>query len=105
MLVSMARLARVLVVDDNADAANALSWVLAAGGFEALTAHDGEEALTAAERFQPDACVLDINMPGLSGYDVGRRLRERFPERPPLLAAVTGYDDYGHLDRAADAGF
>jgi two-component system OmpR family response regulator len=96
---------RVLVVDDNREAAITLAFVLEAVGYKVHTAFDAEAALAAAERFNPDACILDINMPGMNGYDLGRRLREQAPDRPPVLAAVTGYSDVAHLDRAADAGF
>jgi CheY-like chemotaxis protein len=96
---------RVLVVDDNRDAAVALGRLLAASGYQVETSFDGQEALAAAEQFQPDACLLDINMPGMDGFELARRLRERRPETPPILAAVTAYDDYDHLDREVEAGF
>jgi two-component system OmpR family response regulator len=95
----------VLVVDDNQDAATTLAIVLEVAGYKVHTAFDSDAALAVAERFNPDACILDINMPGMNGYDLGRRLRAQPPERPPVLAAVTGYSDGAHLDRAADAGF
>src|SRR5438552_3729277 len=96
---------RVLVVDDNEDAALTLGFLLAAAGYEVRTCFDGSAALAVAERFGPDACVLDINMPGMDGYELARRLRENAAERPPVLVTVTGFGDFAHLDRAADAGF
>ena len=96
---------RVLVVDDNEDAATTLGTLLEAAGYEVETCFDGQSALAAADRFDPDACVLDINMPGMDGYELARRLREKDPEHPPVLATVTAYEDYGHLTKAADAGF
>jgi two-component system, OmpR family, response regulator len=69
------------------------------------TAFNGYAALQAAERFDPDACVLDINMPGMNGYELGRRLRAMTVDHPPVLATVTAYSDGDHLDRAACAGF
>jgi CheY-like chemotaxis protein len=96
---------RVLVVDDNRDAATSMSEVLSAAGFAVETCYDGPSAMAAADRDPPDACVLDIAMPGMDGYDLARRLRERFPDRPPLLATMTAFGDYAHLDRAVDAGF
>jgi two-component system OmpR family response regulator len=96
---------RVLVVDDNRDAAITLGILLTACGFNVETSFDGEEALATAEQFQPDACVLDINMPGMDGYELARRLRERSPQSTPILAAVTGQDDYDHLEQEANAGF
>lgn len=96
---------RVLVVDDNQDAATSLAIVLGAAGYQVETSFDGKAALEAAERFTPDACVIDINMPGMDGYEVARRLRQMTPDHPPVLATVTAYSDGQHLDRAADAGF
>jgi two-component system, OmpR family, response regulator len=67
---------------------------------------DGPSALDVAGRFRPDACVLDINMPGMHGYELARRLRNPLPDRLPILATVTANgDDYEHLDRATEAGF
>src|SRR5436190_11565401 len=60
---------RVLVVDDNRDAAITLGMLLTACGYTVQTSFDGQDALAAAEQFQPDACVLDINMPGMDGYE------------------------------------
>src|SRR5438067_291527 len=100
-----ARAKRVLVVDDDRDAAAGLGFLLAVAGYEVQTCGDGEAALAAAAWFRPDACVLDINLPGMDGYELARRLRAAAPGRPPLLATVTGYGDFAHLDRAADAGF
>lgn len=96
---------RVLVVDDNQDAATSLAMLLTAAGFTVETSFNGCAALQAAGRFDPDACVLDINMPGMNGYELGRQLRARTPEHPPVLAAVTACSDEKHLDRAAAAGF
>jgi len=96
---------RILVVDDNVDAANSLAILLGAAGYRVMTTHDGAAALQAAERFGPDACVLDINMPGMDGYELARRLRALMPSHPPVMATVTAYSDTDHLDRAVDAGF
>jgi len=96
---------RILVVDDNRDAAITLGLLLAASGYKVETSFDGPHALATAEQFQPDACVLDINMPGMDGYELARRLRETSFQNPPVLAAVTGSEDYAHLEREAAAGF
>jgi CheY-like chemotaxis protein len=96
---------RVLVVDDNEDAANTLGVLLESAGYQVQTCFDGLSALAAADRFEPDACVLDINMPGMDGYELARRLREKATDHPPVLATVTAYEDYSHLTKAADAGF
>jgi PAS domain S-box-containing protein len=95
---------RVLVVDDNADAAETMAVLLRAAGHVTETAGNGPEALAAIERFRPDAVLLDIGLPGMDGYEVARRLRSLVgPEL--LLIAVTGYggDDVKRL--AAEAGF
>jgi len=98
-------LPRVLVVDDNEDAAISLAMVLGACGYDVETSFDGKMALEAAARFEPDACVLDINMPNMDGYELARRLREQAPDHPPVLATVTASCNDTHLDRAVDAGF
>ena len=96
---------RVLVVDDNHDAATTMSQLLTAAGFEVKTCFDGPTAIAAVDGFTPDACLLDINMPGMDGYDLARQIRDRFPGRPPLFATMTAYGDNSHLERAVDAGF
>jgi CheY-like chemotaxis protein len=96
---------RVLVVDDNRDAATSLALLLGAAGCRVETSFDGRSALEVAERFNPNACVLDIKMPGMDGYELARRLRQRSPDRPPVLATMTANSDVAHLDRAAAAGF
>jgi CheY-like chemotaxis protein len=100
-----ARLTRVLIVDDNHDAAETLGTLLQTAGYEVQTCFDGSTALTTADEFQPHACILDINMPGMDGYELARRLRERAGARPPILATVTAYDGFAHLEKAADSGF
>jgi CheY-like chemotaxis protein len=96
---------RVLVVDDNRDAADSMSDLLARAGFAVETCYDGPAALAAAGRDRPDACLLDINMPGMDGYTLARQLRDLSPGRPPVFATMTAYEDYAHLEKAADAGF
>ena len=96
---------RVLVVDDNRDTATTLAHLLNLAGFNAEACFDGWAALVAADRFRPDACVVDIHMPGMDGYELARRFRERSPDCPPVLATATGFGDDAHLDLAAAAGF
>ncbi len=96
---------RVLVVDDNQDAARSMSQLLSMSGFEVETCFDGPSALMTVDRFTPDACLLDINMPGMSGYDLARQLRERLSDHPPVFATMTARGDQDHLERATDAGF
>ena len=96
---------RVLVVDDNRDAATSVSFLFDLAGFEVRTCFDGPSALTASEQFTPDACVLDISMPEMDGYELARLLRERFAARPPVFATLTALSHDGHLQSAVDAGF
>ena len=96
---------RVLVVDDNRDAAVTLSFLLARFGYEVETRFDGPSALAAAEAFEPDACVLDLKMPGMDGYELARSLRAMSPGRPPVLATLTAFRDFDHVERAEQAGF
>ena len=100
----MSAMRRVLVVDDNADAADSLAMLLQVHGDEVRVAYDGEEALFAEQEFKPDVLLLDIGMPKLSGYDVARRVREaRGPE--VLIVAITGWGQEEDRQRARDAGF
>lgn len=96
---------RVLCVDDNHDAADSLALVLRLSGLDAETAFDGTSALRTAEWFAPHVCVTDINMPGMDGYELARRLREHTESRPLLLIAVTARTTDGDRRLSADAGF
>ena len=93
---------RVLVVDDNVDAAESLAMLLRMAGHEVRVAHDGPAALAAVEADPPEVVFLDIGMPVMNGYDVARRLRER----PGLmLVAMTGWGQDEDLRRSREAGF
>jgi CheY-like chemotaxis protein len=96
---------RVLVVDDNEDAATTLRILLEAAGYEVTVCFDGPSALEAAQHFNPDACLLDINMPYMDGYELARRIRAQMGICPPIFATLTAYNDERHLDRAVDSGF
>ncbi len=82
---------RILVVDDNKDSATSLAMLLKIMGNEMNTAHDGLEALEAAERFRPEVVLLDIGLPKLSGHDVCRRIREQPWGKDMVLVALTGW--------------
>lgn len=103
MLELERKLNRVLIVDDNADVAISLAMVFRAEGYQAEAAFSAQEAMRKAEQFEPDACLLDIRMPGMNGYELARRLKTL--DCHPVLATMTGYSDTQHLDRAVDAGF
>jgi CheY-like chemotaxis protein len=96
---------RVLIVDDNVDAALTLCLVLEMDGHVVQVAHDGRVALEVAPSFLPEVVLLDIGLPGLNGYDVGRRLRAHPATAGALLAAVTGYGQPEDVARAREAGF
>ena len=96
---------RILVVDDNIDAAESTAAFLRLEGHEVKTVSDGNEALASVRVFAPHVIVLDIGLPGLDGYAVARQLRERGDTSHALLIAVTGYGQKDDRQRANDAGF
>jgi len=95
---------RILVVDDNADAADSLAMLFEARGDVVRTAYDGAEALEAEDDFRPDTILLDIGMPRVSGYDVARRVRE-LRGGGVLIVAITGWGQEQDRQKAREAGF
>lgn len=102
--VADARALRILVVDDNVDAADTTSMLLKSAGFSVRTAYDGEAAVAAVLKDAPDVVVLDIGMPVMDGYAVAKRLRA-VCAAPPRLLALTGWGQEADLKRAREAGF
>jgi signal transduction histidine kinase len=96
---------RVLVVDDNTDAAESLAWLLKHGDHEVRTAHNGRQAIELAREFRPQAVVLDLGLPELDGYEVARHLRQSDETRGALLVALSGYGQQEHRRRSNEAGF
>jgi len=96
---------RILVVDDNVDAATTLQLLLKSLGHEACAVYDGQQALSMALAFRPDVVLLDIGMPGLDGYEVARRLREIKRGKPLRIIAVTGWGQEADRARSREAGF
>jgi CheY-like chemotaxis protein len=96
---------RVLVADDNEDAADSLLMLLACWGHHARAAYDGRSALALVREFRPDVALLDLAMPGLSGWNLARLLRADPATRGTLLLALTGYGREEEVWRALDAGF
>ena len=96
---------RILVADDNEDSANALALLLRLEGYVVAVAFNGTEALEVAERFQPDAAVLDIGMPKLNGYEVAQRIRERSWGKNILLIAQSGWGREEDVRRSTESGF
>jgi CheY-like chemotaxis protein len=96
---------RILVVDDNKDAADSLSMMLGITGMEVRTAYDGLEAVVAAAAFNPDVVLLDIGLPKLNGYEAARRIREQPWGKDIVLVAVTGWGQEEDRRRSQEAGF
>ncbi len=99
------RALRVLLADDNADALWGMARVLSIAGFDVETAGNGIDALRIAEAFRPDAAVLDVDMPGLDGHEVARRIRSHPWGRGMLLVAATGWSQPEDKQMALAAGF
>jgi DNA-binding response OmpR family regulator len=97
--------ARILVADDNRDAASSLATLLSLDGNEVRVANDGEQALAEAERFRPDVVLLDIGMPKKNGYEVAREMRAAPWGGSMTLVAVTGWGQVDDKRRAREAGF
>jgi CheY-like chemotaxis protein len=96
---------KVLVVDDNVDAAESLAVLLRYEGQEVWVAHDGASALEAVEAHRPEVVVLDIGMPDMDGYEVARRLRRRSGGDKLTLIALTGWGAEEDRRRSREAGF
>ncbi|WP_165250914.1 PAS domain S-box protein [Paludisphaera soli] len=95
----------ILVVDDNRDSAESLAALLTMKGHEVRTAHDGPEALRVLADFRPRLVLLDLGLPGMSGYEVARRVRESPALRGVELAALTGWGQDEDRRRTREAGF
>ena len=96
---------RVLVVDDNADAAEMLSIMLELHGHKVASALDGVQALEVARQLVPDVVLLDIGMPRLDGFEVCRRLRDTELGRHMYIVALTGWAGENEREAALAAGF
>ncbi|HEU5295427.1 MAG TPA: PAS domain S-box protein [Burkholderiaceae bacterium] len=96
---------RLLVVDDNSDAAQTLTTLLSMHGQDVRAAFSAEGAMRIAQDWQPDAAVLDIGLPDFDGYELCRRIRAQPWGQQPILIACTGWGQREDIDRARDAGF
>ena len=96
---------RVLVVDDNVDAAQSLGTLLELTGHEVQIAYDGPSGLEAALAMRPDVVLLDIGLPGFDGYEVAQRIRQQATLKNTVLVAVTGYGQDADRQRSQEAGF
>ncbi|MBI2226215.1 MAG: response regulator [Betaproteobacteria bacterium] len=96
---------RILVVDDNVDACESIAMILRASGYHVRCVYDGSSVLKVATGYRPDVVVLDIGLPGMSGYEVARQLRQLDEFRRTLFIAVTGYGQEDDRRRSQEAGF
>ena len=96
---------RVLCVDDHKDSADSLAILLELAGFEACVCYDGPSALARLQQFHPDACIIDLNMPGMDGDELGRRIRAILDGRAITLVAITAMGDESARARTSAAGF
>jgi CheY-like chemotaxis protein len=96
---------RVVVVDDDRDGAATMAALLECEGYAVRMAHDGLHALPTIEQWQPRCVLLDIDLPGLDGYDIARRLRRSHPDHGMLLIATSGWTRPEDRETAAVCGF
>ena len=96
---------RVLVVDDNVDAASMLAALVRQLGHDVVVVHDGPSALQAAQAYRPEIILLDLGMPDMNGFEVARALRERGIAPTPRIVAVTGWGKPEDERRTREAGF
>jgi PAS domain S-box-containing protein len=103
--VAPGRPLRVMVVDDNRDCANSTAMLLRLWGHQAIGVYDGPTALSLAREIKPDAFLVDLGLPEMSGYEVGRQLRDSPGLEDALLVAMTGYGMDADIEHSARAGF
>ena len=96
---------RILIADDERDAADSFAELLRTGGYDVQAVYGGEEALEAARSFDPQVVMLDIEMPKISGDETARRLRARYDRKRLLLVAITGWTKPSDKILARLAGF
>jgi CheY-like chemotaxis protein len=96
---------KVIIADDNRDAADSLKMLLELSGYDTFVAYNGQEALEAGAHERPSAFILDVGMPDMTGYEVARRIRQQAWGRHALLVAVTGWGQHDDKEKAKAAGF
>jgi CheY-like chemotaxis protein len=95
---------RILIAEDNRDSADSLKALLAALGYEAHIAYDGESAVRSAAALRPEVIVMDIGMPGINGYEAARQIRALKPVLKVSIVALTGWGQQSDRLRSAEAG-
>jgi CheY-like chemotaxis protein len=101
----MAQAKQILLVDDQADAIDALAMLLELDGHQVRTAYSGAGALAIVDTFIPDLALIDVSMPDMSGMDLARLLRQNDALAKTRLVALTGYTDEAHRQKSSAAGF
>ncbi len=96
---------KILIVDDNVDAALMLAALLEIDGHECLTVHDGPSAIELAQSFKPDVAILDIGLPGMNGYDLARNMKKLPMLTETMYVALTGYGQESDKRQAIESGF
>lgn len=96
---------KILIVDDNRDAADSLVLLLGMKGYETTAAYSGPDAVAATDTHKPDVVLLDIGMPQMTGYDVVRELRHHSRQPRPRIYALTAYTQVSDQLAAKRAGF
>ena len=96
---------RVLVVDDNPDAADSMAALIQVLGYETEVAYSGPQAIDRVAAFQPDMVLLDISMPGMDGYAAAANIRQKAKNLQTIIVAVTGWTREEDKRRAYEAGF
>jgi CheY-like chemotaxis protein len=96
---------RILIVDDSQDSAMTLGWLVEMLGAEYRLAHSGDQALKTAAEYAPNLVLLDIGLPGMSGYDVCKKMRDMPALADTVFAAQTGWGEEQHRRASKEAGF
>ena len=96
---------RILIVDDNREAADLLASLMSTAGHDVRVAYDGHQALGIMTAFTPEVALLDLGMPGLTGFEVAKQIRNESWGESTCLVAVTGWGQQRDRQRAAEAGF
>jgi CheY-like chemotaxis protein len=104
-VISTAESYRILVADDNYDAAESLATLLELRGHQVRMAHDGVEALAIAKTFKPHVVLLDLGMPKMDGYETARQIRRQPGGKRVRLVALTGWGQHQDRQRTTEAGF
>jgi CheY-like chemotaxis protein len=95
---------RILIVENQADGADSMALLLRLDGHHVEIAPDGPTALAKGQEYEPDVVLLDLGLPGMTGYEVAKEMAGRRPHRTPLLVAVTGYGEEEARRKSAEAG-